>query len=216
MIREQLRRSLLAGPLNIGEIQLRRYSDTLFIMRHWRDASLAGPATKSLRIYSDPRVARELARYDDQKCYRPLKGAPTLPAGWELRLDSIAAVNLALDFFYPGALASWLAWKEDRVKPTDLKATLSRQTGMYRVAGKLANAEANDLAGSFCRSDGGCLRTILWTVEGNRPEGRLPVTKFDPNYDQLGQGRPAIPFLCIEACNLFVAEARKIVKQRQS
>jgi hypothetical protein len=139
-----------------------------------------------------------------------------LPGGWQLRLDSVDAVRLALDFIYPGALASWLAWREKQVEPTDLRSTLSRQTGMYRVTSTLLDAEANQLAGSFCRSDRACLRTILWTIDGNRPDQSLPPTKFDPCYDQLGQKRSAIPFLCTEACNLFVAEARKIVKQRQS
>jgi 4Fe-4S iron-sulfur cluster binding domain/DR2241 stabilising domain len=214
MIHDQLQRILTAGPLNIGEIQVRRSSDTSFALRHWQDADPHKPG--SLRIYSDPRVARDLARFDVQNRYRPLKGAPTLPTGWELRLDSVGAVRLALDFFYPGALASWLAWREKRINPTDLRSTLSRQTGMYRVTAKLTNAEANQLAGSFCRSDRACLRTILWTLDGNRPDEILPPTKFDPKYDQLGQERSAIPFLCTEACNLFVAEARKIVKQRKS
>jgi sirohydrochlorin cobaltochelatase len=216
MIRDELQRILAAGPLNIGEIHARQCSDTTFVLCHWRDAEPRESAQKSLRIYSDPLIARDLARFDGENRYRPLKGAPTLPDGWQLRLDSVDAVRLALDFIYPGALASWLAWREKRVEPAELKSTLGRQTGMYRVTSRLTNSEANDLAGWFCRSDRACLRTILWTIDGNRPDESLPSTKFDPRYDQLGQKRSAMPFLCIEACNLFVAEARKIVKQRQS
>ena len=216
MIRDELQRILTDGPLHIGEIHVRRYSDASFVLCHWRDAAPPEPAQGFLRTYSNPLIARDIARFDGQNRYRLLKGAPTLPRGWQLRLDSVDAVRLALDFIYPGALASWLAWREKQIEPTELRSTLSRQTGMYRVTSTLLDAEANQLAGSFCRSDRACLRTILWTIDGNRPDQSLPPTKFDPCYDQLGQKRSAIPFLCTEACNLFVAEARKIVKQRQS
>ena len=211
MIRDRLQRILATGSLNLGEINARRVSDALFVVRHRQDAESG--KTAKLRIYTGPVAARDLARFDEEGRYRPLKGAPTLPTGWELQLDSIDSLRLAIDAFYPGALASWFACEEQRVNPVDLRTTLNRQTGMYRVTQKLTNSEADELAGRFCRSDGGCLRTILWTIEGKHPEGNLPQTKFSINYDQLGRHEPAIPFLCLEACNLFVAEARKSVKQ---
>jgi sirohydrochlorin cobaltochelatase len=211
MIRDRLQRVLANGSLNLGEINARRITDTLFIVRHREDAEPGKIAT--LQIYTGPAAARDLARFDRKGQYRPLKGAPTLPTGWELRLDSIDSLRLAIDSFYPGALASWLAWDEGRANPVDLRTTLNRQTGMYRVTQKLSNAQADELAGRFCRSNGGCLRTILWTIEGKRPDGNLPETKFLTQHDQLGKYEPAIPFLCWEACNLFVAEARKSVKQ---
>jgi sirohydrochlorin cobaltochelatase len=211
MIRDRLQRILATGSLNLGEINARRVTDALFIVRHRQDAE-SGTGAK-LRVYTGPVGARDLARFDREGRYRPLKGAPTLPTGWELQLDSIDSLKLAIDSFYPGALASWFAWEEGRANPVDLRATLNRQTGMYRVTQKLTHTEADELAGRFCRSDGGCLRTILWTIEGKRPEGKLPETKFSIKYDQLGKHESAIPFLCLEACNLFVAEARKTVKQ---
>jgi sirohydrochlorin cobaltochelatase len=211
MIRDRLLRVLANGSLNLGEINAQRVTDTLFIVRHREDAEPGKIAT--LRIYTGPAAARDLTRFDRKGQYRPLKGAPPLPTGWELRLDSIESLRLAIDSFYPGALASWLAWDERRADPVDLRITLNRQTGMYRVTQKLSNDQADELAGRFCRSDGGCLRTILWTIEGKRPDGNLPETKFSTKHDQLGKCEPAIPFLCLEACNLFVAEARKSVKQ---
>jgi sirohydrochlorin cobaltochelatase len=211
MIRDRLQRILATGSLNLGEINARRLTDVLFIVRHRQDAE-PGKAAK-LRTYTGPAAARDLARFDREGRYRPLKGAPTLPTGWELQLDSIDSLRLAIDAFYPGALAGWFAWEKRRVRPVDLRTTLNRQTGMYRVTQKLTDSEADDLAGRFCRSDGGCLRTILWTIEGKRPDGNLPETKFSIKYDQLGKHESAIPFLCLEACNLFVAEARKSVKQ---
>jgi sirohydrochlorin cobaltochelatase len=216
MIHDQLHRILATGSLYLGEINARRITHTLFIVRHRQDADLEKPAGVALRIYTRPEAARELVRFDQEGRYRPLKGAPTLPSGWELQLDSIDSLRLAIDSFYPGALASWVAWQEGRVNPIDLRTTLNRQTGMYRVTQKLTNAAADELAGRFCRSDHACLRTILWTIEGKHPDGNLPETKFATAHDQLGQDRPAVPFLCLEACNLFVAEARKTVKQSSS
>jgi sirohydrochlorin cobaltochelatase len=211
MIRDRLERILATGSLNLGEINARRVSRVLFVLRHRQDVH-SGKAAK-LRIYEGCAAARDLARFDREGRYRPLKGAPTLPSGWELQLDSIDALRLAIDAFYPGALASWFAWEERRVNPVDLRTTLNRQTGMYRVTQKLTDHEADRLAGRFCRSDGGCLRTILWTIEGKRPDGSLPETKFSTTHDQLGKQEPVTPFLCLEACNLFVAEARRTVKQ---
>jgi sirohydrochlorin cobaltochelatase len=214
MIRDRLQRILAIGSLNLGEINARRITDTSFIVRHRQDAEPREGLP--LRIYTEPAAARDLARFDREGRFRPLKGAPTLSAGWELRLDSIDSLKLTIDYFYPGALASWFAREDRRINPVDLRTTLNRQTGMYRVTQKLTNVEADELAGRFCRSDGGCLRTILWTIAGKRPDANLPETKFAISDNQLGKHDPAIPFLCLEACNLFVAEARETVKQRST
>ena len=72
--------------------------------------------------------------------------------------------------------------------------------------------------GRFCRSDGGCLRTILWgrDASGAPASTLLPPEKFDPAHDQSASFPPSgadfIPLLCQEACNLLVAEARVVVK----
>jgi hypothetical protein len=85
---------------------------------------------------------------------------------------------------------------------------------MYRIAAQITDTQADELVGNFCRSDGGCLRTILWkrNVEGTSASSRLPPEKFDPKRDQAGGGKPVIPLLCQEACALLVAEARKVVQ----
>jgi hypothetical protein len=41
----------------------------------------------------------------------------------------------------------------------------------------------------------------------------LPPEKFDPQHDQTGGGTAVVPLLCQEACNLLVAEARKVVQE---
>ena len=49
-------------------------------------------------------------------------------------------------------------------------------------------------------------------ARGTIPSTRLPPEKFDPTHDQTGRSENTAPLLCQEACNLLVAECRKVVK----
>lgn len=200
---------LAAGLRSIGQISIEARDDGSFALAHHEDASRS-----DLLPYAYADDAAGLARFDDAGNYRPLKTAPNLRHGWRLTLPDRSALGLALDLFYPGRVAAFLAWETGALVTTPLRATLDRQTGMYRPAARISDEEANTLVGNFCRSDGGCLRTILWKRdrEGALPSTLLPCEKFDPAHDQTGFDRRTIPLLCQEACNLLVAEARKIVK----
>src|SRR5205085_10259580 len=120
----------------------------------------------------------------------------------------------ALDYCYPVRLAVLARWKEGSRPTTPLRETLNRQSGMYRVAAKISDEQIEDLVGNFCRSNGGCLRTILWKRDdrGTVPSKKLPPEKFELSHDQTGRGERAIPLLCQEPCNLLVAACRNIVK----
>jgi hypothetical protein len=92
---------------------------------------------------------------------------------------------------------------------------------MYRVAAKISDAQIDDLVANFCRSNDGCLRTILWKRDqrGMIASTKLPKQKFDPAWDQTqalsstASATPAtVPLLCQEPCNLLVAACRKVVK----
>ena len=201
------------GPLRFGQIVVTPRADG-YELRHRQDAARAG---EDLQRHDDPEDAAQLALYDDAGVYRPLKSAPNLRRGWRLVAGDERALRLALDLFYPARLGAWRAFETGRLVTTPLRETLGRQTGMYRVAGKLTDEQADALVGRFCRSDGGCLRTILWKRDaaGTVPSTRLPPEKFDPAHDQTGMGGDGtggIPLLCQEACNLLVAEARGVVK----
>ena len=200
---------LAAGLRCIGQISVEPRNDGTFALTHREDAP-----RNDLIPYAQADDASQLARFDDAGDYRPLKTAPNLRHGWRLVLPDRNALGVALDLFYPGRLAAFQAWTTGTLLTTPLRETLDRQTGMYRSAAKVTDAEADALVGNFCRSDGGCLRTILWKRdrEGTLASALLPSEKFDPSHDQTGFGRPVIPLLCQEACNLLVAEARKIVK----
>lgn len=196
-------------PWRIGEIVLTRGAGGGFDLRH-RDDGERGDLIQHTEVVA----AVEIARFDAAGKYRPLKTAPSLRRGWQLVLSSPADVRLALDYFYPGRIAAFLAHERGALRVTPLRETLARQTGMYRVAMRISDAEANELVGGLCRSEGGCLRTILWRRDaaGAPASTLLPAAKFDPGYDQTGHGESTLPLLCQEACNLLVAAARSVAK----
>ena len=200
---------LAAGLRCIGQIAIESREDGSFALQHRDDTARA-----DLILHSQPEDALALARFDDEENYRPLKTAPNLRHGWRLALRDLSGLRLALDLFYPGRLAAFLAFESEELSTTPLRATLERQSGMYRIAAQIDDSEVEDLVGSFCRSDRGCLRTILWRRDagGTIPSTQLPPDKFDPKHDQAGGGKPVIPLLCQEACNLLVAEARRVVQ----
>ena len=222
----------LAMPFSFGQILIKKKEGAGFVLSHRDDESL-----DQLQTCRDAENAIEIAKYDDAGNYRPLKTAPNLRHGWRLELAAVEELRRALDYFYPGRLAVLAAWKSGYLKTTALRETLDRQSGMYRVAAKISDPQINDLVADFCRSDSGCLRTILWTRDptGAIASTKLPKEKFDPVYDQASacSRRPVgdathesqstqdhashseaatIPLLCHEACNLLVAECRKVVK----
>ena len=167
--------------------------------------------------------ALEAAKFDDARSYRPLKTAPNLRHGWKIFARDLLQVKKVIDAIYPGRIAVLHAFKSGQLTTTSLRETLNRQSGMYRVAAKISDEQIDVLVGDFCRSDGGCLRTILWKrdASGKTASSKLPPEKFDPAVDQyLSAKRPrsataateSIPLLCQEACNLLVAACRDAVK----
>jgi hypothetical protein len=219
-----------SAPFHFGQILVKRREGAGFVLSHRDDESLY-----QLSTFQDTEDAIEIAKYDDAGNYRPLKTAPNLRHGWRLELVTVEELRGALDYFYPGRLAVYAAWKSVQLKTTALRETLDRQSGMYRVAAKISDSQINDLVADFCRSDRGCLRTILWKRDRNGAiaSTKLPKEKFDHAYDQAAatcSRRPAgdarasrssgaavseaarVPLLCQEACNLLVAECRKVVK----
>lgn len=200
-----------AGARGIGQILIRKDGES-FALCHRDDEKC-----EALETYRAPEDAIGIARLTDAGAYRPLKTAPDLRHGWRLELSDLQGVRQALDFFYPGRLPALLAWEENRLRPTPLRETLDRQSGMYRIAAKISDDGIDRLVGRFCRSQGGapgCLRTILWPRDETkaRPSFRLPLDKFIAPGDQTGRGQNVVPLLCQEACSLLVAEARKVVK----
>jgi sirohydrochlorin cobaltochelatase len=201
--------AVLSDKSRFGQLFIQRTNTSGFVLCHREDEN-----ADRLEILRKPDDALEIARYDDAGKYRPLKTAPNLRHGWRLELGDVGELRKALDHFYPGRVAMLAAWTENRLSTTSLRETLDRQSGMYRVAAKISDEEIDDVVGNFCKSDGGCLRTILWKRDrdGAIPSTQLPLAKFDPGHDQTDRGENAMPLLCQEACSLLVAECRKVVK----
>ncbi len=142
-----------------------------------------------LALHRDPEDAAALALYDDAGAYRPLKTAPNLRHGWRLVVPDEAALRTGAGLVLSRADGGVADVAGGRLVATPLRETLGRQTGMYRVTAKITDEQADALVGRFCRSDGGCLRTILWRRDaaGTVASTRLPPEKFDPARDQAGR-----------------------------
>jgi sirohydrochlorin cobaltochelatase len=218
-------RALETVPFCFGQILVRKTSKS-FVLCHRDDEG-----RDDLETFRNAEDAIEIARYDDAGNYRALKTAPNLRHGWRMELRTSDGLKRALDHFYPGRLAIFIAWKTGRLRTTPLRETLDRQSGMYRIAARISDAQIDDLVADFCRSNDGCLRTILWKRDqrGAIASTRLPKEKFDSTWDQVqAPGEPGasafaktttdraaqatIPLLCQEPCNLLVAACRKVVK----
>src|SRR2546423_1601603 len=157
MLPEQALAAVLSGKSWFGQLLIRRMSAGGFMVCHRDDEN-----ERALKIFHKPEDAIEIARYDDAGRYRPLKTAPNLKHGWRLEIVDLGELRCALDYFYPGRLAMLALWNRNEMRTTPLRETLNRQSGMYRIAAKISDEQIDNVVGDFCRSDVGCLRTILW------------------------------------------------------
>ena len=176
---------LESGRTRIGQVVILETADG-WELRHAEDLGRG-----DLARHQGANAARHLANLDEEGAYRPLKTAPNLRHGWRLALRDVEELRRALDYFYPAMTGVWLSWSLGELHVVPFRETLDRQTGMYRVTQKITDGQARTMIDSFCA---GCLKCRLW-------DGQTPL-------DDAG----SIPLLCQEACNLLVAEARKVVK----
>jgi sirohydrochlorin cobaltochelatase len=181
---------LLAGAGQIGQVTVRPVA-LGWELRHTADADRT-----DLTAHSAPEAGRHIANLDDSGTFRPLKTAPNLIGGWRLVLPDARSVRYALDYLYPAMAGVWISHLNGNLHPVTLRETLGRQTGMYRITQKISDTDARTTIDRFCS---GCLKQRLWEVHGPNPT----PPQINPQ---------AIPLLCHEACNLLVAEIRKVVK----
>ena len=178
-----------------GEVYLEHLPDGLLRARHREDRM----TENGLEDLTTPRELREMAKFDPSGEYRPLKTAPTLKSGWVTSCTDPSEFLNRLDAIYPGVFATWVAYSQGTHSPTTLRATLDRQTGMYRFAGSITDQMANQIMRETCAK--GCLRTIAWPVDD-----QCPVS-------QLKRAPKEIPVICTEACTFAVSEARRLAKE---
>ncbi|SDJ89929.1 DR2241 family protein [Natronorubrum texcoconense] len=146
-----------------------------------------------LEVYDDPLDAREIATYDEDGRYRPLKTAPTLVSGWAFTGLSGSELVETVEFFYPATVANWHREQRGALDIDHWLETAERQTGIYDVIDELPR-EAVDWMAEACCVDSQCLRRREWQYE----EG-----------DDLDVDGGDGTFPCREPCSLVVAAARK-------
>lgn len=198
------------GGQTLGQLSLRRI-DSQFSLQHIEDVD--GGELQSFHKAED---AREIAKYDAEGNFRPLKSAPTLKRGWKLTLGSSTELLRALDYFYPAAVANWVHYNIGHPEPSSfilpLRETLNRQTGMYRITSRIRDDEAQILVQNVC-SEGKCLRTISWPIAVDVPIETLPIQKISISKDSPGN---EIPVLCCQVCPILIGAAREMVKARNA
>ncbi|WP_246999839.1 DR2241 family protein [Halosolutus gelatinilyticus] len=164
--------------------------ERVYDLRHVDDADTD---LADLDAYDDPRTAREIATYDEDGRYRPLKTAPTLVSGWAFTDLSGAELVEAIEFFYPATIANWHRERRGELDVDHWRGTAERQTGIYDVVDELPR-EAVEWMAEACCADSQCLRRREWQYDEDD----------DLDADG-GDGR----FPCREPCSLVVAAARK-------
>ncbi len=206
-VAEKLRRALASGIQCMGEIAIETNAGIdRFRLCHVADVGRSKEVEGGgLAVFHGPGAARELASHAEDGSYRFLKAQRNLRRGWLLLLDSVADLRLALDHFYPACVGLWLAQQDGTLEVGNLRDKLQRQSGMYRLAKSLDDAALQALVPQTCSPAIPCARRILWQIDADTPLGPSAASQCSGLLDGV-PATAAIPLLCREACNHFVAE----------
>ncbi len=194
----------------IGEVQIEVVNGDSYRLYHFEDSGRA-----DLQEYEGSEAARQIAADDDQGESRPLKTAPSLQHGWQLKLNSLSELRLALDYLYPGIVALAAAQQDGHLEPTPLRETLNRQTGMYRITATVDTETADRVVAQNCALSN-CRRRILWPLEDGRPLTEPAAEKFGDQVVEQQWFNGQIPLICREACCLLVGAIRQEVKRARA
>lgn len=209
----QLRELLRTGYHRIGQIEILHdvYGYT-YALCHYEDGELATePAFGGLDHYEGPAAARDLSTYAEDGTYRFTKGQVNLKRGWVMTLDDENELRLALDHFYPACVGLFVAQRGGKLEIETLRDKLNRQTGMYKFARTISDSGAQKLVQQVCGPAHQCAKKILWNIDEQVPLEDSEASRYNGIPDGLSENE-AIPLLCREACNHFVAECRKAAK----
>ena len=209
ILAERLSQAVANGIRRIGQIAiLPDTAGAAFALCHIDDE--AGDLAL-LDSHDDPAAARTISTWADDGHYRFTKGELTLKRGWLLRLSTADELRQALDLFYPANVGMHFAALDGRLEVEQLRDKLNRQTGMYRFARNLSDAGAQKLVKEVCGPGHCCVKNILWGLDATTPLEDSEASRFDGVVGDIERAQ-AIPLRCREACNHFVAEARKASK----
>lgn len=178
-----------------------------------RDSVIAAAGNpQGYRHSVDPYDARDISTYADDGEYRFTKGQTNLRSGWVMHLKDLAQLHVAIEGFYPASFSIWLAQQRGTLEVQNLREKLQRQTGMYRFARSISDQGAQELVRAVCGPAHQCAKKILWQIDEQIPLEDSEASRFNGIGSGLSEPS-AIPLLCREACNHFVAECRKASKK---
>jgi sirohydrochlorin cobaltochelatase len=202
-----------SGIHRIGEIEIQTNAcDKNYLLSHWLDAARAKePDSGGLEVHLDPAAAREISTYAEDGTYRFTKGQVNLKRGWVMALDTTEELRQALDHFYPASVGLFLAMRDGSLDVENLRDKLGRQTGMYRFARNISDSGAQELVRTVCGPAHQCAKRILWKIDEATPLEDSEASRFNGIPAEVEESE-AIPLLCREACNHFVAECRRAAK----
>lgn len=202
-----------SGVCRIGEIMIQTNAcSQKFTLFHWRDEARAKESDfGGLELHRDPAAARDISTHADDGTYRFTKGQVNLKGGWVMTLATVEDLRLALDHFYPAAVGLFLAMRDGSLEVENLRDKLGRQTGMYRFARNISDSGAQELVRSVCGPTHQCAKRILWKIDAATPLEDSEASRFNGIPGEVPDHQ-AIPLLCREACNHFVAECRRVAK----
>lgn len=210
----QLRDLIRSGVRRIGEIEiLTDLCEHPYALCHYQDEDLATqPAYGGLDFHEGPAAARDLSTHTADGGYRFAKAQTNLRRGWVMLLADEEQLRQALDQFYPASVGVFLARRDGSLEIENLRDKLNRQTGMYRFARNISDAGAQRLVRDVCGPAHQCARRILWQLDARTPLDDSEASRFNGIVGELAESQ-AIPLLCREACNHFVAECRRVSKE---
>jgi sirohydrochlorin cobaltochelatase len=212
-IANELRNLLRSGIHRMGQIEIQRdVYGYPYVLCHQEDIELSTePAFGGLEHHPGPDAARDLSTYAEDGTYRFTKGQVNLKRGWVMTLENETELQRALDHFYPACLGLFIAQRGGILEIETLRDKLNRQTGMYRFARSISDAGAQKLVQQVCGPAHQCAKKILWKIDPETPLDDSEASRFSGIPNELAENE-AIPLLCREACNHFVAECRKAAK----
>ena len=184
----------LSGNFIFAQVVIRSVVAGVWELRHVEDECAEEASLSEMRVDS----LRGVAQFTVGGAFRPLKAAPNLRRGWRAVARGAAELESALNQLYPGALADWHAAKSPSPPVTHFRAFTERQTGMYRIATSLDDAQASAVAVACCDARF-CLRRRLWTVGGLASDA--------------ADSKSLIP--CLEPCALLLELARRAARSEQ-
>ena len=209
----KLRNLLESGIHRIGEIEIQTiaYNHRYVIFHHADSGLFTIPDFGGLELHEGPADARDISTYADDGTYRFTKGQVNLKRGWVMTLENEDDLRRALDQFYPACVGLFIAQQGGVLEIETLRDKLNRQTGMYRFARSISDAGAQKLIQEVCGPAHQCAKKILWKLDPATPLDDSEASRFNGIPGDLPENE-AIPLLCREACNHFVAECRKAAK----